>query len=183
VSAPPDAAAGSSRRVVVAAALGPVAFAPFGQVIAAGDGVGRSVNLGTADRLDHAARFESTRPEARLNLAVFRAAPQVLPFMVTLLERHPCSTQTFVPLRASRWLVCVAPARPDGAPDPAGLRAFVARGGQGIHFHRGVWHHPIVAFDEPADLVMLAWEDGSPQDCVEFPLAEPVDVVAEPSGT
>jgi ureidoglycolate lyase len=41
----------------------------------------------------------------------------------------------------------------------------------------GVWHHPILALDGPADFVMLAWEDGSALDCVEHPLAEPVRVV------
>ena len=52
------------------------------------------------------------------------------------------------------------------------LRAFRCGPGVGINYRRDVWHHPILALDGPADFAMLAWEDGSPQDCVEWPLAE-----------
>lgn len=165
------------RRVVIAEPLRAETFAAFGEVIGAGPGDGRDVNLGTAVRFDWAASLESTRPAARPNLAVFRAMPQALPFTVTLVERHPHSTQVFLPLRASRWLVCVAPALPDGGPDAANLRAFLARGDQGINFRRGVWHHPIFVLDAPAEMVTLVWEDGTEQDCVEHVLAEPLEVV------
>lgn len=157
---------------LVARPLTPAAFAPFGQVLSAGEG--RAANQGTAVRHDWAAVLESTRSEARPNLAIFRSVARRPPITVTLLERHPCSTQTFLPLVCVRILVCVAPTAPDGAPDIAGAVAFVSGPGQGIHYHRGVWHHPIVALDEPADLAMLAWEDGSPDDCVEHPLATPL---------
>ena len=153
-------------------------FAPFGDVVSAGLRAGIAANQGTALRFDRCARLESTRPDAGPNLAVFRSTPQPLPFAVRLLERHPCSTQAFLPLSCARFLVIVAPARPDGAPDLEGLQAFVCAAGQGINYQRGVWHHPIVALDAPADFAMLAWEDGTPQDCVEHPLDPPVWVEA-----
>ena len=65
----------------------------------------------------------------------------------------------------SRYLVCVAPGRPDGTPDLAGLRAFVVPGSVGINYHQGTWHHPMVALDRESDFAMLAWEDGTPADC------------------
>lgn len=155
------------------------AFAPFGDVITAGAGPGRDTNLGTAVRFDWTAALENTREAARPNLAVFRATPQALPFRVTLLERHPCSSQVFAPLVADRWLVIVAPELPGGTADAARLRAFVARAGQGVHLRRGLWHHPIVVLDRAADLLMLAWEDGTARDCEERKLDAPVDVVAD----
>ncbi len=162
------------RRVALEP-LAPATFASFGQVIAA-SGPGRDTNLGTAVRFDWAAALENTRAAARPNVAVFRAMPQSLPFRVTLLERHPHSTQVFSPLRAARWLVLVAPDAADGGPDAAALRAFVATAGQAINFARGVWHHPVIVLDEPAELLMLAWEDGGPGDCEEQPLAEAIEV-------
>jgi ureidoglycolate lyase len=158
--------------------LTPEAFAPFGDVVAAGVVAGAAANQGTAVRFDRAARLASTRPGATPNLAVFRSVAKALPFEVKLLERHPCSSQAFLPMVCARYLVVVAPDGPGGEPDLDRLAAFVATSGQGINYLAGIWHHPIVALDAPADFVMLAWEDGGPQDCEERPLPRGVHVVA-----
>ncbi len=156
-----------TTRTVRAAPLTVEGFAPFGDVVSAGLRAGAAANQGTAVRFDRCARLDTTRGAAAPNLAVFRSAPQDLPLTVRLLERHPCSSQAFLPLIVSRYLVIVAPTRDDGAPDLDRLQAFVAGPGQGINYHRGVWHHPMVALDAPAELAMLAWEDGSAHDCEE----------------
>lgn len=149
------------------------AFAPFGDVIGLELGGGTSANQGTATRYDRVARLASSRPGAEPNLAVFRSVAKALPFEVRLLERHPCSTQMFVALACRRFLVVVCPEDARGEPDLDGLRAFVCGPGQGVNYRAGLWHHPIIALDAPADLLMLAWEDGSARDCEERPLAEP----------
>jgi ureidoglycolate lyase len=164
-------------REIRAVPLTPEAFAPFGEVVAAGVGTSSPANQGTALRYDGAARLESSRPAARPTLAVYRSTATSLPFEVRLLEKHPASTQTFLPMACARFLVCVAPAAADGTPDVARLAAFLCSRGQGINYRRGVWHHPIVALDGPAELAMLAWEDGTSLDCTEHPLAEPVRVI------
>ena len=158
--------------------LTPEAFAPFGDVVSAGLRAGASANQGTAVRFDGAAQLETTRPAARPNLAVFRSIAKTLPFELRLLEKHPCSTQAFLPMLCARFLVCVAPPMPDGSPDVARLVAFLCGPGQGINYQRGVWHHPILALDAPAEFAMLAWEDGGPLDCVEWPLPAPVRILA-----
>jgi ureidoglycolate lyase len=163
-----------SSRTVVAQPLTREAFAPFGQVVSVGASVGSSANQGTATRFDRAALLDSARPLATPNLAVFLSVAKALPFELKLLERHPFSTQAFLPMVCARFLVCVAPTLADGTPDVAQLRAFVCGPGQGINYLRGVWHHPIIALDADAQFCMLAWEDGSAGDCVEFPLAEQV---------
>lgn len=153
------------------------AFAPFGDLVSAGIGTGAPANQGTAVRFDWAARLTSTRPGARPNLAVFRSAPRTLPLEIALLEAHPYTSQTFLPLVCARYLVCVAPRAASGEPDIMHLQAFVCLPGQGVSYLPGVWHHPIVALDAAAELAMLAWEDGTPGDCVEWPLAEPVRIL------
>ena len=166
----------SRITIVRAEPMQPESFAPFGEMIDDPAGPGALVNLGTAQRFDHAARLASSRPHARPNLAFFRCAPITLPFRITMLERHPHSTQAFLPLAVSRWLVCVAPDGPDGRPEPGSLHAFIAGPGMGVNFRRGLWHHPILVLEQPARFAMLAWEDGGPEDAEEWNLEQGLEV-------
>lgn len=165
-------------REVSAQPLSAEAFAPYGAVVSAGLAAGQSANQGTAVRFDFCAPLTSTRPQARGNLAVFRSTKKALPFEVRLLEQHPCSTQAFLPMVCARFLVCVAPTRADGTPDDDKLLAFVCGPGQGVSYHPGVWHHPIIALDDDADFAMIAFEDGTPLDCVEHPLPSVIVITA-----
>ncbi len=148
------------------------AFAPFGRVVSAGLQQGSSANQGTAVRFDFTCELSNTRPHAKPNLAVFRSVARSLPLEVVLLERHPCSTQVFIPMIVSRYLVCVAPTLPDGGPDLSGLKAFICAPGQGVAYAPGTWHHPMVALDTPGEFTMLAWEDATPLDCEVRELAQ-----------
>lgn len=163
-------------KILRADLLSAESFAEFGDVISAGTKAGSSANQGTAVRFDWSAALENRRDGAKPNLAVFRSAPQSLPFTVKLLERHPHSTQAFLPMLCSEFLIIVAPSLPDGTPDIENVRAFVGRSAQGINYKVGVWHHPIVAINDAAEFAMLAWEDRSAADCEERRLASPIEI-------
>lgn len=152
------------------------AFAPYGRLLALNDA--REANQGTALRSDFAAEPVNQRASARCNLAVFRCAPRVVPMDVKLFERHPRSTQTFIPMLVKRYIVIVAPGGDEG-PDVARAEAFVCGPGQAVHYAVGVWHHPMIALDSHAEFVMLAHEDGSALDCEEWPLQTFVRLVVE----
>lgn len=159
------------KRVLTAEPLSPESFAPFGAVISAdrSDITGRAANQGTAARQDFLTPIEDLRPgRARLNVAAFRCAPRgPFPLRLALLEKHPMSTQVFIPMNAGRYLVVVAAGL--DRPDLSAARAFLAGPTQGISYAPGVWHHPMIALDNPTDFTCLVWEDGSPIDCVEHP--------------
>jgi ureidoglycolate lyase len=167
------------RLTVAATLLTPEAFVPFGDVVSAdrADITPVMVNFGMAARRNEVGTLETTRPHARPNLATFRCEPwSRFPVMVQSMEKHPCSSQLFVPMKVERYLVVVAPGVE--APDLEGLRAFAARPGQGVIYRPGVWHMPLIVFgSEPAEFVMFVWEDGSPQDCVVARLDCAVEVV------
>jgi len=93
---------------------------------------------------------------------------------IRVLERHPHSVQTFVPLVLSRWVVCVAPTLPDGAPDMAGLRAFVAGPEDAICIGRNVWHAPLTVLDRPAEVGMIMWKADAGDDGIVVELPEPL---------
>jgi ureidoglycolate lyase len=158
---------------VVAQPLTLAAYAPFGHVIMASPQgePGRPANQGTARRFNHLAPVVDLRPgKATLNVCVFRVAPRlVFPLPIALLEKHPASTQVFLPMNAGRYLVLVAGG--GARPDLATLAAFIASGAQGVSYAPGVWHHPMIALDAPLDFSCLVWEDGTAGDCVEAPFA------------
>jgi ureidoglycolate lyase len=93
-----------------------------------------------------------------------------------MLERHEFSSQSFMPLDVSRWLVVVAPYGADGGPDPSRASAFVAGPGQGVTYHMGTWHHGLTALDRPARFAVFMWRDGTGTDEEFRQLAQPFTV-------
>ena len=168
-------------RSLTAEALRAEAYQPYGDVVSAdrADVAAKPANQGTAARRDHLAGITSLRAAATLNVCSFRCAPRTAwPLDVALLEKHPLSTQVFIPMNARRYLVLVALG--DEAPDLATARAFIATGTQGVSYRPGVWHHPMIALDDAIDFTCLVWEDGTAGDCVVAPLAAGALSVAAP---
>lgn len=151
-------------RTLPALPLDRTGYAPFGDVIEAAE-EWRAANQGTARKSEWVADLANGRERARPNLSVFRCSPRPLPFEIALLEKHPASTQVFVPMNARRYLVVVA--QGEDRPDLSTLRAFVAHGTQGITYRPGVWHHPMIALENETDFFCVVYEDGTATDCVE----------------
>jgi len=111
-------------------------------------------------------------------------------FPVKILERHPFTTQTFIPLGLSaselqkaRYLVIVAPSLSPspaddglpvptptedsgplpgrGLPDVKNIRAFIANGAQAVTYGAGAWHAPMVVIGRnPIDFVVVQFANG-----------------------
>jgi ureidoglycolate lyase len=145
-------------------------FAAYGSVFDhATAGVEAKANEGSARRMNDALHLENRRPSATLNVARFICAPRQFPFMVTGLERHLHSTQVFLPLVCTRYIVVVAR-------ETQGVfvvEAFEARAGQGIAYAPGTWHHTLLAADSEALFACLVYENGEPGDCELVGLPQP----------
>jgi ureidoglycolate lyase len=153
---------------IVAKPLTSEEFAPFGDVLAPPADFGRNY-------FDQGLR--TLRPTARPSLAVSHAKfLQTLPLESQVMERHEFSSQSFVPLDVSRWLVIVAPTDSDGGPDPSHAVAFVAGPGQGVTYHVGTWHHPLTLLDRPGRFAVFMWRDGTTTDEEFRTLATPFTV-------
>jgi ureidoglycolate lyase len=152
------------------------AYQPYGNLIAADDALPfKSANFGRAKRFNHLGEIENLRTGAKLNLCIFRCQPAALPLAIKLLEKHPYSTQVFLPMHHSaKFLVLVALG--DEAPELDTLKAFIVEGSQGITYHPGVWHYPMTALDGEIDFSCLIWEDDSKGDCEIYNLKETLTV-------
>ncbi|CAB3784977.1 Ureidoglycolate lyase [Paraburkholderia caffeinitolerans] len=142
------------------------AFAPFGDVIALDGARHFPINGGTTERFHDLASIDTSEAGGRPIVSVFRAQPRAWPVEISMMERHPLGSQAFVPLGEVRYAVVVAPA---GELDPAQLRAFWVGGGQGVNYAKGVWHHPLLAFDRVSDFLVVD-RGGQQPNCDEVEL-------------
>jgi ureidoglycolate lyase len=169
-------------RTLHAVPISPEAYAPYGAVVRArADLAPRIANHGDAEAWDALGVLDNLRgTAARCTASLFRCrAHTVASFEVRVLERHPLSTQMFVPMRASRFLLVVALG--GDTPDLATAAAFVVEGPCAITYAPGVWHHPMIALDAPADFVNVIFSDGTGADCDEVPVEAGAVVVRIPT--
>lgn len=182
---------------IVAEKLTPENFKTYGGVISADDQIknvpSSAANYGTAIKIHKVAPVTNKFSEcpskklATANWNIFRcSAPKHLitvkgtskQYKAKVLERHPFSSQTFVPMghQANKiaYLVIVAKSdisTHDRLPDPSTVRAFVCRGNQSVTYGIGTWHAPMVVINESVkniDFAVFIHENGVPEeDCQE----------------
>ena len=152
------------------------AFAPFGQVIEVSAAVQHfTINAGNTERYHDLANIDPG-PDGRVIVSIFRGQPRTLPFLVEMMERHPLGSQAFIPMSGLPYLIVVASAA--AAPQAGNLRAFLARGDQGINYARGVWHHPLLALNGVSDFLVVD-RSGPGPNCDEIQL-EPSALIPSP---
>jgi len=145
-------------------------FAAYGDVIEASSPMAAAMNAERFERFDDLCRVEASNGHVSVSIARCRSAT-ALPYRFDLVERHPHGSQAFVPLTPCRMLVVVAP--PGEAVAVGDLRAFVSNGRQGINYHRGTWHMPLIAF-EPGQEFLVIDRSGATPNCDLHYLDEPV---------
>ena len=143
----------------------PADFAPFGELIEpAATRPGHAINAGLAWRRQALAHVECD-PPGQVVISSVDAIAQALPLSLRLLERHPLASQAFIPLDPHPWLVVVAT-------DPTQPQAFRLPPGVGVNYHRGTWHHPLIAPWQPIRFLVIDRE-GPGDNCEEIALARP----------
>ena len=178
-----------TNRQIRAVPLTQESFAAFGTVVQYSNTSNVDANQGTAKRSQHLAKLANSRPSLAVpNVSVYKCSPQSVVdlFTIKLLERHPFSTQMFIPTTKSQssssYLVIVAKDSTDSnKPDLSSVVAFTATSLQSINYNTGTWHHPILCFGDGIDFVCVAWEAGAmcvtmTDDCQEFHL-QPSDYI------
>lgn len=134
-------------RTTVSQELTQAGFAPFGDVIEAAGDPGMLINQGMCGRYHDLAKLDFAGDDARAGISIFQAQPYDLPLDLKMMERHPLGSQAFIPMTAEPFLVIVAE---DDGGRPADPLAFLTRPGQGVNYHRDVWHGVLTPLKHPA---------------------------------
>lgn len=149
-------------------------FAPFGDVIESVVDRTAAMNAERFERFDDLCRLDMS-DDGRVAVSIARCrVATALPHRLDMVERHPLGSQAFVPLGPSRMIVVVAP--PEESVEASDLCAFVTNGRQGINYHRGTWHMPLIAFESGQEFLIIDRVADQPN-CDMHSLDEPVMLV------
>lgn len=128
-------------------------FAVFGDVIEVHDQANNfTINDGYTQRYHDLAQVDVTENNGRTLINIFRSTPLSQPIAIKMMERHPLSSQAFVPLGQQPYLVVVAP---KGKLNVADIEVFLATADQGVNYHKGTWHHYCLALNQSSDFIVV----------------------------
>jgi ureidoglycolate lyase len=107
-------------------------------------------------------------------VSIFRSTPLPCPLVIHKMERHPLSSQAFIPLTDNPYLVVVAP---PGKFDRNRIEVFVAQSHQGVNYHRGTWHHFCLALNDVSDFLVID-RSGDGNNCDESSVDGGLEILA-----
>ncbi|AIW15676.1 ureidoglycolate lyase [Vibrio tubiashii] len=140
------------------------AFAEFGDVIEVDNSDYFMINNGSTRRYHKLASTDVQEQGGEAIISIFQAMPLSYPLTIKMLERHPLGSQAFVPLLGQPYLIVVAPK--GDQPSLKSCRAFLSNGRQGVNYHKGVWHHPVLALTDQ-DQFLIVDRGGEGHNCDE----------------
>ena len=127
-------------------------FASYGDVVETSLDKTNAMNEARFERFDDLCDIDLGDGDVAVSVARCRT-PTSLPLRLDMVERHPLGSQAFVPLTPCHMVIVVAP--PGEGVEASELRAFVTNGRQGINYHRGTWHMPLIAFDAGQEFLIV----------------------------
>ena len=154
-------------------------FSPYGDVIEVdADTKPLMINQGYTQRYDDLAEIDVLKNDGRILVSIFRSTPLPLPHSIRMMERHPLSSQSFIPLSSNPYLVIVAPPEDFNEDN---IAVFLASGSQGVNYSPGTWHHFLLALNVESDFLVVD-RGGEGENCDELVLSGKLQVEYSPEG-
>ncbi len=130
-------------------------FSPFGDVVSTQDNDSFPINNGTTQRYHNVGKVQIQGSDGVAGISLAKGGAFHFPIKVAMLERHPLGSQAWIPTNNTPFIVVVAPNGVDDRPDEANIRAFYAQGDQGVNYHAGTWHHPLLSLGQQGDFIVV----------------------------
>jgi ureidoglycolate lyase len=146
-------------------------FAPYGQIMGRQEGEPYE----TLEILKYWTKNADLGPEGEKadgGLLVCNKSGRTIKY----LERHPETSENFVPIRGE-CIFLMAPAdNKSKNPDVARMKAFYLNGSLGVALHKGTWHWPPIPLSEEVTLVLVRkgtlWEETEIRELGELGIKE-----------
>ena len=120
-------------------------FKKFGDLISIKEKNYEEINKNTTNSFFDLANIQIEGDDKRVRLNIFEANKRIFPLEINMLEKHPYSSQVFLPFLNTTFLVLVAPIAIK--PNLNEIEIFRVTNGDGINFNPKVWHFPLISLD------------------------------------
>ena len=121
-------------------------FYQYGQLISTKDVNSENINSDTTKSFYDLGDIEILGANNQCRINIFKAKKRTFPLEINMLENHPLSSQSFIPLQNTSFIVVVAPI--SNIPNLNLLEAFIVPTEEGINFKPKVWHFPLIALED-----------------------------------
>ena len=121
-------------------------FSLYGDLITTKNKISEDINKNTTQSFFDLANIEILGEDNNARLNIFNTKKRIFPLNIDMLEMHPLSSQVFLPLSKTDFIVLVAPT--DIRPDLDKLEYFKISNGDGINFKSGIWHFPLISIQD-----------------------------------
>ena len=127
-------------------------FSTYGDLISADDIKPMDINAGYAKRFDNLAHINTSKDEGKTVVSIFSALKRTFPMKIDMMEKHPLSSQAFIPMKETTFLSFVAP--PGEKPDIDKIESFIISPRTGINYKPDIWHFPLISTENTNFLVI-----------------------------
>ena len=127
-------------------------FSIFGDLISSENVEPIDINAGYAKRFDNLAKIDTLKDKGETIVSIFSAIKRSFPMKIDMMEKHPLSSQAFVPMKETIFLSFVAP--PGDVPEISKIRSFIIPPKMGINYKPGIWHFPLISTEDTDFLVI-----------------------------
>lgn len=145
-------------------------FAPYGHLARPGEGLVKSIREGAAILTKAPGNMRHDDEGVDLALDFYQVRPEPGRIEVAQAERHPHSSQMFIPMSVDRYMVVVWP----GQPDSGDARAFLAGPEDVVIYNPGVWHAAILTLGREGLFASAMWRTRGGTDAEFLRLARPI---------
>jgi len=118
-------------------------FSKYGQLVSTKDIESQNINEETTKSFYDLVNIEIYGDDKQCRVNIFKSIKRNFPLEINMLENHPFSSQAFIPLQKTNFIVVVAPI--SNKPDINLIETFLISPEEGINFKPKVWHFPLIA--------------------------------------
>ena len=118
-------------------------FSKYGQLVSTKDIESQNINEETTKSFYDLVNIEIYGDDKKCRVNIFKSIKRNFPLEINMLENHPFSSQAFIPLQKTNFIVVVAPI--SNEPDINLIETFLISPEEGINFKPKVWHYPLIA--------------------------------------
>ena len=127
-------------------------FVAYGDLISTDDINPIDINAGYAKRFNNLANVDTLKDEGKTIVSIFSALKRTFPMKIDMMEKHPLSSQAFIPMKETTFLSFVAP--PGKFPEINKVQSFIIPPKTGINYKSGIWHFPLISTEDTNFLVI-----------------------------